>query len=85
MRRALVPALALPLLVATALAQKPQVKINVDVDIVSVDVLVTTRGEPMAGLTAADFQITDSMRMVQQTARSFAEKEIRPVAMKIDE
>jgi VWFA-related protein len=60
MRRALVPALALPLLVATALAQKPQVKINVDVDIVSVDVLVTTRGEPMAGLTAADFQITDN-------------------------
>jgi VWFA-related protein len=60
MRRALIPALALPLLVATALAQKPQVAFNVNVDLVSVDVLVTTRGEPMAGLTAADFQITDN-------------------------
>jgi VWFA-related protein len=62
MRRALIPALALPLLVATALAQKPQVafNMNVNVDLVSVDVLVTARGEPLAGLAAADFQITDN-------------------------
>jgi alkylation response protein AidB-like acyl-CoA dehydrogenase len=32
-----------------------------------------------------DFRITDGMRMVQETARSFAEKEIRPTVMKYDE
>ncbi len=34
---------------------------------------------------APDFEITDSMRMVQETARNFAEKEIRPTVMKFDE
>jgi VWFA-related protein len=71
MRRALLPVLALPLLVATALAQTPQVKFDVNVDLVSVDVLVTTRGEPRAGLTAADFQITDN-NVPQKIENSFA-------------
>ena len=71
MRRALVPALALPLLVATPIAQKPQVAFNVNVDLVSVDVLVTTRGEPMAGLTAADFQVTDN-KVPQKIENVFA-------------
>ncbi len=31
------------------------------------------------------FEFTDSMRMVQEMARNFAEKEIRPVVMKYDE
>ena len=31
------------------------------------------------------FEFTDSMRMVQETARNFAEKEIKPVVMKYDE
>jgi alkylation response protein AidB-like acyl-CoA dehydrogenase len=32
-----------------------------------------------------EFEPTDSMKMVQETARNFAEKEIRPVIMKFDE
>jgi len=32
-----------------------------------------------------DFEVTESMKMVQQVARNFAEKEIRPVVMKYDE
>ncbi|TLY30394.1 MAG: acyl-CoA dehydrogenase [Ignavibacteria bacterium] len=32
-----------------------------------------------------EFELTDSMKMVQETARNFAEKEIRPVVMKFDE
>jgi alkylation response protein AidB-like acyl-CoA dehydrogenase len=32
-----------------------------------------------------DFNMTESMRMVQQAARNFAEKEIRPTVMKYDE
>ena len=34
---------------------------------------------------APSFEFTDSMRMVQEMARSFAEKEIRPGVMKYDE
>jgi len=37
------------------------------------------------GFNAPEFEFTESMRMVQQTARNFAEKEIRPVVMKYDE
>jgi len=32
-----------------------------------------------------EFELTDSMKMVQETARNFAEKEIRPTIMKFDE
>ena len=32
-----------------------------------------------------DFQLTDSMKMVQDVARTFAEKEIKPVVMQYDE
>lgn len=32
-----------------------------------------------------DFQLTDEMKMLQQAARDFAEKEIRPHVMKLDE
>ncbi|MBI1804578.1 MAG: acyl-CoA dehydrogenase [Ignavibacteriae bacterium] len=32
-----------------------------------------------------EFEITDSMKMVREVARNFAEKEIRPVVMKYDE
>ena len=32
-----------------------------------------------------DFEVTESMRMVSESARSFAEKEIRPNIMKYDE
>lgn len=32
-----------------------------------------------------DFQLTDEMKMLQQTARGFAEKEIRPHVMQLDE
>ncbi len=32
-----------------------------------------------------EFELTEGMRMVQETARSFAEKEIKPVVMKYDE
>ncbi len=32
-----------------------------------------------------DFALTDDMKLLQQTAREFAEKEIRPVVMKFDE
>ena len=32
-----------------------------------------------------EFEITESMRMVQEVARNFAEKEIKPVVMKFDE
>jgi VWFA-related protein len=71
MRGALIPALALALLAATPFAQKPEVKFNVNVDLVSVDVLVTARGEPMAGLTAADFQITDN-NVAQKIENVFA-------------
>jgi alkylation response protein AidB-like acyl-CoA dehydrogenase len=35
--------------------------------------------------TAPNFELTESMRMVQEAARAFAEKEIRPVVMKYDE
>ena len=40
--------------------------------------------QPTEQLTP-DFEPTDSMRMVQETARNFAEKEIRPTVMKFDE
>ena len=32
-----------------------------------------------------NFDMTDSMKAVQEAARNFAEKEIRPVVMKYDE
>lgn len=35
--------------------------------------------------TRMDFQLTDEMKMVQQAARDFAENEIRPQVMKLDE
>ena len=35
--------------------------------------------------TGIDFELTEEMKMVQQTARDFAESEIRPVVMKYDE
>jgi alkylation response protein AidB-like acyl-CoA dehydrogenase len=41
--------------------------------------------DPAVEQALPDFEITDSMRMVQETARSFAEKEIRPTVMKFDE
>jgi len=34
---------------------------------------------------AMNFQLTDEMKMLQQSAREFAEKEIRPHVMKLDE
>src|ERR1051326_3728359 len=37
------------------------------------------------GLVAPEFEFTESMKAVQQVARDFAEKEIRPVVMKYDE
>ncbi len=37
------------------------------------------------GTSTPDFTITESMRMVSESARSFAEKEIRPNIMKYDE
>ena len=40
--------------------------------------------ETMEQVTPA-FEFTDNMRMVQETARNFAEKEIKPVVMKYDE
>ncbi len=36
-------------------------------------------------LAAPEFELTESMRMVQETARNFAEKEIRPSIMRYDE
>ena len=41
--------------------------------------------EAAAETLTPDFQPTENMRMVQETARSFAEKEIRPNIMKFDE
>ena len=41
--------------------------------------------EPEIEQSLPDFEFTDNMRMVQETARSFAEKEIRPTVMKFDE
>src|SRR5689334_24972514 len=35
--------------------------------------------------TGVNFELTESMKMVQEMARNFAEKEIRPVVMKYDE
>lgn len=41
---------------------------------------------PETAVTAGiDFQLTDEMKMLQQAARDFAEKEIRPHVMKLDE
>src|SRR5215510_763448 len=36
-------------------------------------------------LATPEFDFTEDMRMVQETARAFAEKEIRPTVMKFDE
>src|SRR5260221_8320908 len=36
-------------------------------------------------LAAPEFELTESMRMVQETARNFAEREIRPTDMHFDE
>ncbi len=41
--------------------------------------------ETMTEQLAPDFELTESMRMVKETARNFAEKEIRPTVMKFDE
>jgi Ca-activated chloride channel homolog len=56
--RALVSALAAPLLAATVFARQAVFKASVD--LVSVDVLATANGKPLAGLTAADFEILDN-------------------------
>jgi VWFA-related protein len=58
MTRTLALALAVPLLVSTALAQQATFKAGVD--LVSVDVLVTARGEPIGGLAASDFELRDN-------------------------
>jgi alkylation response protein AidB-like acyl-CoA dehydrogenase len=41
--------------------------------------------EPSTEELTPDFALPESMRMVQETARAFAEKEIRPTVMKYDE
>jgi len=53
-----VAALALPLLAAGGVAQ--QAAFRARVDLVSVDVLVSKGGEPIAGLTPSDFEIRDN-------------------------
>lgn len=58
MRHALIPVLAVSLFLATAIAQQATFKVSVD--LVAVDVLVTAHGDPIAGLTASDFSITDN-------------------------
>jgi len=58
MTRILAAALAVPLLVATALAQQATFKSRVD--LVSVDVLVSQGSKPVAGLAASDFEILDN-------------------------
>lgn len=58
MTRILISAFALPLLVVTVFAQQATFKTRVD--LVSVDVLVSNGGEPIAGLTASDFEIRDN-------------------------
>lgn len=58
MNRALVSVLAVLLLAATVFARQAVFKASVD--LVSVDVLATANGKPLAGLTAADFEILDN-------------------------
>jgi alkylation response protein AidB-like acyl-CoA dehydrogenase len=41
--------------------------------------------EATVELVSPEFEFTDSMRMVQETARNFAEREIRPTVMRFDE
>ncbi len=41
--------------------------------------------QPTLEQISPSFEMTESMRMVQETARAFAEKEIKPVVMKYDE
>lgn len=61
MTRILVSAFALPLMAVTVFAQQATFKARVD--LVSVDVLVSNGGEPIAGLTASDFEIRDNNRL----------------------
>ena len=58
MTRIWASALALPLLVATIVAQQATFKSRVD--LVSVDVLVSDGGELISGLAASDFEIRDN-------------------------
>lgn len=48
------------LLLGTAVAAQQQPTFRARVDLVSVDVLAVNRGEPLGGLTAADFEIRDN-------------------------
>ncbi len=58
MTRRLVLAAAVPLLAATAIARQATFKASVD--LVSVDILVTDRGQPLTGLAPSDFDIRDN-------------------------
>jgi VWFA-related protein len=65
LRRIVVSSLCSGLLLTVASAQRPQQPQNpatfrIRTDVVSVDVLVRDRSKPVAGLTAADFRLTDS-------------------------
>jgi len=65
-RQALIPVVAVPLFLATAVAQQATFKVSVD--LVAVDVLVTAHGAPIAGLSASDFEITDN-KVAQKVER----------------
>jgi hypothetical protein len=41
--------------------------------------------ETMTATAGLDFELSDSQRAIQELARSFAEKEMRPTVMKYDE
>jgi hypothetical protein len=51
--------LAISMLLAASAAAQPPV-FRTDVDLVGIDVLVTERGRPVAGLTADDFELRDN-------------------------
>jgi Ca-activated chloride channel family protein len=78
MTRALVVAFAAPLLVAAVVAQQATFKAGVD--LVSVDVLVTTGGKPVAGLAASDFEVLDNK--VPQKIESISSEGAGTVALR---